>query len=308
MLAPVPQETFLFAVSIHENIANHGRDRDRGGGGGHAPGRWRRHIGCEWASTTAAENVYPALFSHCKLQSASVKEIIDVGIQNTMVPRLTTAAQQELRDAQDAIISLHLSDQSDVRKSVFERQECSLDSGAIYKMIKAKTQPSSPKAKVIWESYAPPRVQLFMWLLTRGRIQCRTVLFSKTVVDDPTCEICRASEESADHMVCGCNLAGQLWQRLQIQVNPGDLDIIHSWSPPPTIPREAFSSFLAICCWQLWKARNAFIFRTDTTSVQALLLQCKNAANQWAFRLPASKRHIAQAWALAFQRARQGEG
>ena len=56
MLAPVPQETFLFAVSIHENIANHGRDRDRGGGGGHAPGRWRRHIGCEWASTTAAES------------------------------------------------------------------------------------------------------------------------------------------------------------------------------------------------------------------------------------------------------------
>jgi hypothetical protein len=256
----------------------------------------------------ALADVYPALFSHCKLQSASVKEIVDVGIQNTLVLRLSLAAQQELWDAQEAITNLHLSDQSDSRKSVFARQDCSLDSGAIYKMIKAKTQPSSPKAQFIWESYAPPRVQLFMWLLTRGRIQCRTVLFSKTMVDDPTCEICRASEESADHIVCGCNLAGQLWQKLQIQVNPGDLDIIHSWSPPTNIPREAFSTFLAMCCWQLWKARNALIFRSEATSVQALLLQCKITATQWAFRLPATKSHIAQAWVLAFQQARQGEG
>lgn len=146
-----------------------------------------------WLADDALADVYPALFSHCNLKSASVKDIMSAGLSNCLVPRLSAAAQFELQEAQHSLIGLQLSDSSDRRISAFARHDSNLDSGAIYKMIKAKTTASSPKANFIWKSYAPPRVQLFMWLLCRNRIQCRSVLFQKKVVDDPACEICHSS-------------------------------------------------------------------------------------------------------------------
>jgi hypothetical protein len=53
-----------------------------------------------------------------------------------------------------------------------------------------------------------------MWLLLQGRIQSRTVLFRKHIVDSPTCEICNADVESPQHIIAGCIVPTLFWQKI----------------------------------------------------------------------------------------------
>jgi len=46
---------------------------------------------------------------------------------------------------------------------------------------------------LFWRNAAPPRVQMFMWLLLQGRIQCRSVLHRKHVLLDCIREVCNDS-------------------------------------------------------------------------------------------------------------------
>jgi hypothetical protein len=102
-------------------------------------------------------------------------------------------------------------------------------------------------------------------------------------------------------------LATQLWNCLGIAA-PLQPDNVTSWPRPDMIPSEGFSTFIALCCWQLWKSKNKKVFRNQATGLNQLLQQCSAVSVQWGFRLQPSKRHIVQAWELAFESARQGEG
>ena len=44
----------------------------------------------------------------------------------------------------------------------------------------------------------------FVWLLTKNRIHCREALARKNILDDATCEVCKAAVESADHIFSEC--------------------------------------------------------------------------------------------------------
>jgi len=77
-------------------------------------------------------------------------------------------------------------------------------------MFKARGQTADPKEVFIWKTWAPPRVQLFMWLLLQGRIQCRAVLLKKHIVDSATCEICNAADETPEHIIHGCSLGREV--------------------------------------------------------------------------------------------------
>ena len=144
-----------------------------------------------------------------------------------------------------------------------------------------------------------------MWLLTQRRIQCHTVLHRKHVLQDATCEICQAEDETPEHIISGCALGMQFWQKLNMSGMIGrDITTIHTISPPPGIPREEFSAFIALSCWQLWKARNAFVFREEVHNISQTLGACKATAEQWRFRFK-KKKHISEKWCHFFEMVRQ---
>jgi len=121
-----------------------------------------------------------------------------------------------------------------------------------------------------------------MWLLTQRRIKCRTVLVKKHIVDSATCEIRNASEESPDPIIHGCTIAREVWQYLGLQsIISMDIRQLHTVSNCPTAPIHEFPSFIALICWQIWKARNARIFSNEAHSVDRVLRDCKSAAELW---------------------------
>jgi len=261
-----------------------------------------------WIGDEALADAFPSLFSHCTFKNGSVHEILSNGLEHYFVPRLSHAAQSDMVGIRLLLSQTSLSNDEDRRTSCFAKADSSLHSGAIYKMIKARGQPSDPSAVFVWKSYAPPRIQLFMWLLAQNQIQCRSNLHRKHIVDNPCCEICQQEEETTQHILSACPLASQLWQSLQMTPPLQNLANIQNWVPPPSIPTDGSSTFIALCCWQLWKARNEKVFRNQNTSLSQLLQSCISLAAQWSIRLPVKKKHLAQVWELAFQVARQGQG
>jgi hypothetical protein len=261
-----------------------------------------------WLGDEALADRYPLVLSHCNFKSATVSEIIGHGIENYMVPRVSPSAMVELRHLSEELHQVNLTNLPDKRQSMFCKQESKLDSGALYKMLKARGQPSSSdSATFIWKSFAPPRVQMFMWLLSQNRLQSRSLLTLKKIVSDPTCEVCGLHEETQSHIFYHCDMAAQFWSRMAMNV-PSDPTNLLSWNRPASVAQEGFSSFVALCHWQLWKARNEKVFRQCTTGVQQLLRQCSAVSVQWEARLPPSKRHVVRAWEQLFEAARQGEG
>ena len=69
-----------------------------------------------------------------------------------------------------------------------------------------------------------------------------------------------------------------------------------------------FPGFIALICWEIWKARNAKVFRGESLTADQVLLLCKNAAAQWKHRLSRSKKQLADTWCSIFTMARQGQG
>ena len=110
-----------------------------------------------------------------------------------------------------------LSSARDNRCGPFCLPQGKLDSGSLYRLLQSKDAPPHPAAKFIWETRAPPRVQFFIWLMVHGKVQRRTNLFRKTIVDSPICEVCRLSDETDEHIALQCPFAEVFWEKLGIQ-------------------------------------------------------------------------------------------
>jgi hypothetical protein len=248
---------------------------------------------------------FPALLSHCSFKQATLWEIKTSGLLRTLVPRLSTAAQTELQQLLPVIEQTALSEAHDKRCSPFIRPDNSLDSGALYKLIKARGQGGSPRAAFIWENLAPPRVKLFLWLLTQGRIQSRSALWRKRIVDSATCEICSATDETPEHIIHGCALGRNVWASMNLQsIISVDMSELHTVRGPSGDQFPEFPSFLALVCWHIWKARNAKIFRNESKTADHVLQECISTTLMWKYRFPLRKRIVADHWCSILQMAR----
>jgi len=136
-----------------------------------------------------------------------------------------------------------------------------------------------------------------MWLLVQGRIKSCSVLHKKKICDDQTCEVCNQADETPDHIIGRCGNAVLFWQRLNLNSVVGvQVASIHTVALDGGVPRDEFSAFLSLCCWQLWKSRNAKVFRQQTLSVSDILTNCNTAAEQWRFRMSRRNKHISYVW------------
>ena len=106
--------------------------------------------------------------------------------------------------------------EEDQRQSPFSSGPGKIDTSAIYKLLNARGKASDPASEFIWHNKAPPRVQLFMWLVQKGRIQCKTNLYKKHIIDSPACSICGAMEETTEHLLFGCVKATEFWEALGV--------------------------------------------------------------------------------------------
>jgi len=103
-----------------------------------------------------------------------------------------------------------------------------------------------------------------------------------------------------------CPFAKDFWSAIGFStpiLSSGRLGDIHNICCPSNLPQKHLNTFVALCCWQLWKRRNGVIFRSETTSLQKTFPACISDANLWKLRLPRKDRNLADVWVGVFRAA-----
>ena len=131
------------------------------------------------------------------------------------------------------------------------------------------------RSPFIWECREPSRVKFFAWLLVQSRVHTRGLLLKKGIVSvaEVGCPSGPLPLETASHMMLPYAHAVSFWDL----VSPSPRARRSQTSPsyrPLEIDPEVGPDFILLCCWHLWKARNAAVFRGV---VPSLLLHAKCA-------------------------------
>ncbi|TVU48014.1 hypothetical protein EJB05_07633, partial [Eragrostis curvula] len=190
---------------------------------------------------------------------------------------------------------------ADVRHSPLLDKDNKLRTAPIYKLLVAGSDFTCPYADFVWKNCTPPRAQFFFWLLVQERIKCRTTLQTKHVVQSATCELCDATEETADHLIFHCPTAAAFWSALGFTITScTSVRALWELSRPSSVPPRHYNTFLHLCCWMVWKHRNEFIFQSIPLSLPRLLLQCREEAYMWRCRLPRADTDVSNTWCSLF--------
>ncbi|XP_066324143.1 uncharacterized protein [Miscanthus floridulus] len=155
----------------------------------------------------------PALHSHYAGRATSVRDVVTTGLRNLLQHRLTVQVATGLDHLEELLQEVSLDETPDQRSSFFEDEGHRLLSRAIYR-TSTRGDHVCPSYKFAWANFAPPRVKFFGWLLTQNIIQCRSSLVRNHIVDDACCEMCGLEDETADHIVSGCNFVRTFWNRI----------------------------------------------------------------------------------------------
>lgn len=162
-----------------------------------------------WLDSVPLSSAYPALRSHVHKEGATVREMLERGVQHWLVPRLSTVATLELDSLSGLIAQVQLSEEADARTCPLVDVTGKLRSSSIYRLQTSGNQ--CDFFGFVWKNRAPPKVQMFAWLLVQGRIQCKSNLLFKHIVDNDTCDLCRSAPETPDHIISQCPFAQSFW-------------------------------------------------------------------------------------------------
>jgi hypothetical protein len=66
---------------------------------------------------------------------------------------------------------------------------------------------------LVWKLQVPPRIHIFLWLLTKNKILTRDNLSKRKKLDDITCLFC-TEFESVRHLFFECCVAQNIWETI----------------------------------------------------------------------------------------------
>ncbi|KAH9799959.1 reverse transcriptase domain-containing protein [Citrus sinensis] len=123
------------------------------------------------------------------------------------------------------------------------------------------TDPSIWKA--IWTCLLPEKIKIFMWRAVRNLLPSAENLWSKKVISDPTCQLCKKTMESISHALVDCKMARKVWKIVSCA------DKVYTFAEQSMsyvlqgmtemLNRTDFELLVA-CFWSIWHARNLFLF------------------------------------------------
>lgn len=146
------------------------------------------------------------------------------------------------------------------------------------------------KANLIWKTWAPLKVKMFLWLAFLRRHWTADRRIRHGLQSHTTCLLCDQEAETMEHILIRCSYSQQIWwfllQRLGFAtIHPG-AGVIQDWWATlrvqlPGGKRKGFDTLFALISWQLWKERNARVFRGIETQLTALLQRIKKEGDDW---------------------------
>ena len=146
--------------------------------------------------------------------------------------------------------------------------------------------------KLVWKSWAPPRVKKFHWLAAQDRCWTAERLARRGLQHHPRCLLCDQALETIQHLLLTCPFARQTWHIvldwliIPVQIPDQEHTVTEWWLSAkelaPPAHRKALKSIALLVPWMLWKHRNACVFDNATPSIESLVDRIKDEARCWA--------------------------
>jgi hypothetical protein len=118
---------------------------------------------------------------------------------------------------------------------------------------------------VVWKIIVPPRLHIFLWLLTNNKTLTRDNLAKRRHVEDLTCLFC-SEYEFVHHIFFECCVATAPWsivsEIMQVSVGADFESVAKLWLREKKY--KDINTCTSAVLWTLWKARNELCFQGVT--------------------------------------------
>jgi hypothetical protein len=150
----------------------------------------------------------------------------------------------------------------------------------------------SPMNKLIWKAWAPPKVKNHVWLALRNRLSMADRLHKRGWYNCGLCPLCRQTKETNNHLFVYCRFTVRVWELLKDWLG---LHGIHprKWSgmciqdwwyylvEGANPHRKGLASLVMLTVWEIWKERNARVFRHKLSPSFVIYDNIKCEARFW---------------------------
>lgn len=106
----------------------------------------------------------------------------------------------------------------------------------------------------VWKLLSPPRVQFFLWLLSKNDLLTHDNLAKRKNISDPTCLLC-FENESIIHLFFGCCVSKLIWkyisELLGVRIGYDFESAAQLWLANKR--HKVTNTVSAVVLWSIWK-------------------------------------------------------
>ena len=139
----------------------------------------------------------------------------------------------------------------------------------------------------------PPKCKFFAWLVINNRIWTADRLQKRGWPNCNMCPLCKQVQESAAHLLFKCRYTVRVWNMIKAWLGLHDIypqnwamvDTVKNWwsanASNRTQSRRPLTCLMLLVSWEIWKERNARVFRNVAVPVGVLVARIKDEMALW---------------------------
>ncbi|KAM0844136.1 hypothetical protein ACQ4PT_057258 [Festuca glaucescens] len=228
---------------------------------------------------------FPAVFSHAVRKNISVADCCRGGEWIIPLNHITSDRAEREKEALVAFLnSVFLNNSNE------DKRGWGLD-----KHVAADT---------VWQCAAPKKGKMFAWLMSKGRIKVRSVLFKQNIVDDELCPFGCKARETVEHFALECGRTMQILALVEINLNGAVvLGDIYAEARKNCLANKSKAWDLAVTAtyWTIWLSRNHKVFDDVEVLVHTVARQCMETCKLWAHREKNEEKEAVLRWITEWQ-------
>ena len=147
--------------------------------------------------------------------------------------------------------------------------------------------------QIVWATWAPPKCKFFAWLVINKSIWTADRLQKRRWPNCNMCPLFKRVQESVAHRLFKSLYTVRVWNMIKVWLGLHDIypqnwamvDTVKSWwsatASNTTQSRRPLTCLMLLVSWEIWKERNARVFRNVAVPVGVLVARIKDEMTLW---------------------------
>lgn len=147
-----------------------------------------------------------------------------------------------------------------------------------------------PGHDLAWDSKAPLKCKLFIWLACRERCWTADKLAKRGMEHPVACPLCDQLPENINHLLLGCVFSREVWYNFfrhwgkENWTPNAESSLPEWWSSISSDGRtkKDLATVITLVCWMLWKHRNGVVFDKKSPSLARVKAEMAEESLNWS--------------------------